>query len=369
MVMGDNPAPALGSLSPGSIVEGGPAVTLTVTGTGFVSDGVVQANGTPLATTFLSSTEVRALLPAALAAEEGTITLTVLNPGPGGGLSNGQSLTVADFTPVVTVGSDVTVRNGQMVTRAGSFADSSADTWTATVDYGDGGGTQPLALAGHTFALAHRYTTLGTHSVAVTILDDEGISATGTFLVSVLPAAAVQSVVLNDGSAQRSMIGSISVTFTAAVGLSPGAFTLARTFHGATSDVSGVVQVTTALTPDGRTVATLTFAGAGIVGSSLADGDYTLSLAGDHVHDHQLGAVLSSDRVDHFFRLFGDANGNGQVDRNDQNAFLRAYHSRRGSAKYRSYFDFNSDGVINTVDYNQFLQRQRAGLRKRPRPR
>jgi hypothetical protein len=165
----------------------------------------------------------------------------------------------------------------------------------------------------------------------------------------------VQSVVLNDGSAQRSMISSLTVTFTAAVDLSAGAFTLVRTFHGAASDVSGVVHVMTALTADGRTVATLTFAGAGIVGGSLADGDYTLTLTGA--------------RVDHFFRLFGDGNGNGQVDRSDQNAFLRAYRSRRGSAKYRSYFDFNGDGVINAVDYNQFLQRQRAGLRRRPRPR
>ena len=47
-----------------------------------------------------------------------------------------------------------------------------ADTWTATVDYGDGGGGA-LALDGKTFALSHTYLVAGTFTVTVTVFDDD----------------------------------------------------------------------------------------------------------------------------------------------------------------------------------------------------
>ena len=49
---------------------------------------------------------------------------------------------------------DATVVVGQTFTRSGSFTDPGADTWTATVNYGDGTGANPLTLAAaKTFAL------------------------------------------------------------------------------------------------------------------------------------------------------------------------------------------------------------------------
>ena len=47
--------------------------------------------------------------------------------------------------PVVTAGEDATVDEGGTYASGGSFADSDpGDAWTATVDYGDGTGEQPL---------------------------------------------------------------------------------------------------------------------------------------------------------------------------------------------------------------------------------
>jgi putative nucleotidyltransferase with HDIG domain len=73
---------------------------------------------------------------------------------------------------------------------AGSFSDSdaAADTFTATVDYGDGSGVHALTLSGGSFTLSHSYglTVLGTYTVTVTITDDDGASASATSAVTVI---------------------------------------------------------------------------------------------------------------------------------------------------------------------------------------
>jgi hypothetical protein len=73
--------PAISSLNPVSAAPGGAAFTLTVNGTGFVSGAVVDWNGTALATTFVSATQLTASVPAALIASAGMATVTVVNPG------------------------------------------------------------------------------------------------------------------------------------------------------------------------------------------------------------------------------------------------------------------------------------------------
>ncbi|HZO56537.1 MAG TPA: IPT/TIG domain-containing protein [Bryobacteraceae bacterium] len=76
------PAPTISSLSPSSGVAGGPAFTLAVTGTNFVSGSTVQWGGTALTTTFVSATQLTAAVPANLIASPGPVNVTVVNPGP-----------------------------------------------------------------------------------------------------------------------------------------------------------------------------------------------------------------------------------------------------------------------------------------------
>jgi predicted outer membrane repeat protein len=276
---------------------------------------------------------------------------------------------VHDVVPAINVGGPATLAAGQALSRAGSFVDPSADTWTATVNYGDGS-SGPLTLSGHTFTLNHTYTSGGNHTVTVTLTDDDGTAYQASFAVQGGTPPTVQSVVINDGSAQRSMVDSITVTFSTQVDLAPGAFTLVQAYAGSHNDVSALVRVSTALTADGRTVATLTFAGAGVYGGSLADGRYTLTTRGGLVHDHALATALDgagdgqagSDRVDQFFRLFGDVTGDGQVDDTDRTAFLAAYRSRKGMTNYRWYLDVNDDGFVDSVDYYQLLRHYRTKL-------
>jgi PKD repeat protein len=72
----------------------------------------------------------------------------------------------------------------------GSFTDKdfSSDTFTATVDYGDGSPVQTLNLTtgSTTLKLAHTYAILGTYTVTVTITDDQGMSGTGQATVTAL---------------------------------------------------------------------------------------------------------------------------------------------------------------------------------------
>ena len=71
-------------------------------------------------------------------------------------------------------------------TTAGTFLDPGADTWTATVDYGDGSGAQPLTLGtDRAFALSHRYADDGHYTVTVTVRDDDTGVGTATLIVDV----------------------------------------------------------------------------------------------------------------------------------------------------------------------------------------
>ncbi|WP_052695434.1 T9SS type A sorting domain-containing protein [Hymenobacter sp. AT01-02] len=93
-----NPVPVLTSINPTSIVEGSNGFALTVTGSGFFGGSTVQLDGVSLATTVVSATQLTASVPASSVSKAGTATITVVNPGPGGGTSGSSSFVIS---PVV----------------------------------------------------------------------------------------------------------------------------------------------------------------------------------------------------------------------------------------------------------------------------
>src|SRR5205823_362679 len=140
---------------------------------------------------------------------------------------------------------------------------------------------------------------------------------------------------------------SLTVTFSGAAALDAGAIELRRqdgSLVGLNTDISIVA---------GKTVAVLTFVGPDIIGGSLADGSYTLTILADHVHD-RWGRELDGDgdgaaggnNVDGFFRLFGDSDGDGDVDGQDRESFRSAFEPTAGQAGYVWYFDFDGDGDV-----------------------
>jgi RHS repeat-associated protein len=168
----------------------------------------------------------------------------------------------------------------------------------------------------------------------------------------------VQSVVINGGAAQRSMVTSLTVTFNTTVTLDPGAFSLQRI--GGTS----VALTPTVFILNGQTVVVLTFTGAGIVGGSLADGKYALAVNAAAAHDH-LGngldgngdgtagddyTLADSGQAGGLYRLFGDANGDRVVNQADLSLLRTVF----GANATDPTFDVNADGVINQADLNLF---------------
>jgi hypothetical protein len=154
------------------------------------------------------------------------------------------------------------------------------------------------------------------------------------------------------------MVNSLTVTLDGAAVLDPGAIELRRQ-DGSLVNAQFSISLLGA-----NTAAVLTFAGAEFIGGSLADGKYTLTVLADHVHD-RFGRELDGDgdgssggnRVDSFFRLFGDTDGDRDVDQRDLAQFLSTVGRRVGDSGYLWYLDYNGDGLVGVVDLVAFARR------------
>ena len=103
-----------------------------------------------------------------------------------------------------------TVNEGDTFTATGSFSEaSSSGPWTATVDYGDGTGAQPLALnPDQSFNLNHAYLDNGSFTINVTVTDGAGASGGATLGVTVRNVAPTG--VLTGGTVAEGSPGSVS---------------------------------------------------------------------------------------------------------------------------------------------------------------
>lgn len=85
---GSNPDPAIQSLSPANIAHGSFNFPLTVNGTGFVPGSQVAWNGTSLAVSYVSASQLTVYVPASAVAASGSASVVVTNSSPGGGSSS-----------------------------------------------------------------------------------------------------------------------------------------------------------------------------------------------------------------------------------------------------------------------------------------
>ncbi len=124
--------PHISSLSPSTATAGAPAFTLTVNGSGFASDAVVQWNGTQLTTNFVNPTRVTAAVPAALIASAGTAQVTVVS---GGVTSNAVTFTIiaAPTISSITPNTAIAGSPGFTLTVNGTgFTSSSSVQWNTS---------------------------------------------------------------------------------------------------------------------------------------------------------------------------------------------------------------------------------------------
>ena len=98
-----NPTPTLNAVSPTSTVAGSSGLTLTLTGTDFLPTSTVSWNGVALQTTYISGSQLSAMVPDSDIAQSGTASVTVTNPAPDGGTSSAQVFTITAAVPNVSL--------------------------------------------------------------------------------------------------------------------------------------------------------------------------------------------------------------------------------------------------------------------------
>jgi hypothetical protein len=101
-----------------------------------------------------------------------TVRLTVTDND---GLTGSKTFTVnvSNVAPVVGAAPNATLNVGATYTAAGTFTDPGADSWTATVNWGDGSAPESVSLSGRSFSLTHIYAAAGPYVVSIAIADDD----------------------------------------------------------------------------------------------------------------------------------------------------------------------------------------------------
>ncbi|HEY1253595.1 MAG TPA: IPT/TIG domain-containing protein, partial [Terracidiphilus sp.] len=175
-----SPLPTIASLTPNSVLTSNGAFTMTVYGTNFqpgTSATVVRWNYTALATTFVSSTQLTAAVPASLLSY-GSTFIYVISPS---GISTGFPFTVIPPPPTITAMSMTQVPAGY-----GTFSTNIYGTYFTSTMVLNWGSTQlsGTLVGGTTFTFtvpANLIATAGPVSLTVTTLG--GTSAPVTFTV------------------------------------------------------------------------------------------------------------------------------------------------------------------------------------------
>jgi RHS repeat-associated protein len=95
-------------------------------------------------------------------------------------------IAVNNIAPLVDAGSDASIDEGSNFASTGSFTDRGTDTWTASVDYGDDTGVQPLTLnPDKSFDFLHVYADDGSYTVTVSVEDDDAGAGSDSLTVTV----------------------------------------------------------------------------------------------------------------------------------------------------------------------------------------
>lgn len=118
--------------------------------------------------------------------DDGAFSVTVtITDGDGNMGVAVLNATVSNVAPALQLPSNAVVDDSNTYQGSGSFTDPGNDTWSGTIDYGDGSGVQQLALNGKSFSPDHDYADYGIYQVSVTISDDDGAATVGSFSVEI----------------------------------------------------------------------------------------------------------------------------------------------------------------------------------------
>ena len=307
-----NPVPLVNQpLLPDATKPGGGALTLTVNGTGFVSSALVHWNGSALATTFVSSSQLKATILPSDVAKAGTASVTVVNPAPGGGTSN-----VVFF--------EVTTATSSIALSAPRGFDAGSGPQSVAVGDFNGDGKPDLAV-------------VNSYSNNVSILLGNG---DGTFQIHVdYPTGAQPGSVAigdfnGDGKLDLAVVNSYSNNVSVLLGNGNGTFQPAVSY-GTGSGTGPAFVAVGDFNRDGKLDLAVANSNSTYVSVLLGNGDGTFQTA----VNYDVGGAPTSIAV-------GDFNHDGKLD-------LAVAVPVPGPSTYVSVLLGNGDGTFQTaVNYN-----------------
>lgn len=297
-----------------------------------------------------------------------------------------HTVVVANVTPTVALGGPFTIYTGGTASINATATDpgGSSDPITFTWDLdGDGvfGETGTAAARGDEVGATVSFsaaglTSSGTYSVSVRADDGDGGIGTASTQVVVVAPPTITSIVVNSGLGggnQRSSVMNVLVTFSTVVTADPGAFALLK-LGGAGTAVATAISAQGGTGTNNGNAFLVTFVAATTnveANGSLKDGNYQLTVAASLVHEGLLSLALDGNgdgqagdnRVfgavasDKFFRLYGDSDGDRDVDTLDYARFRNSYGKFLGDAAYAWYFNFDGDSDVDALDYARFRGR------------
>ena len=265
-------APTLAALSPSSAVAGSGDATVTLTGTGFGPASVATVNGSAVATTYASPTQLTAVFPAALLATAGTLQVTVATPNQPTTAALPFTVTSAPATtPTLTGLSPSSAAAGAAATSVTLTGTNFSSASTASVN-GSAVATSYVSPTQLTAVIpASALASAGTLQVAV-LTPNAGTTAALAFTVTAAPsttptltALSPSSAVAGSAATAVALAGTnFSAASTATVNGSPVATTyvsptqLTAVVPAASLATAGTLQVAV-VTPNLPTTAALAF--------------------------------------------------------------------------------------------------------------
>jgi hypothetical protein len=207
------------------------------------------------------------------------------------------------------------------------------------------------------------------YSLRIRSTDQGGLVAEKVFNITVSNLNELVSVSINGADSflnpsQRSQVTSIVVVLDSTLVNPTNAFTLTNIGLFSESDTS--LAGSQILVTNVGNIYTLRFAsgpgvisrnGTGVRGNSLADGNWKLTLSESEISgNNQYGTRA----IDNFFRMYGDADGDGDVDGTDSVALRNA----QAAGSYNAALDWDGNGSVTAgLDITNFS----ANLRRKRR--